>query len=90
MTFQDPRQIIEKKRLSDGSELELKRWESDFISPGRIGYQLALAQFQGNLITQFPINWENYTEQQIREMYSSINSVGDFQKYQRNQKPEVF
>ena len=65
----DPREIIERKRFRDGSELQLKCRTSDFIQPGRIGYQLALASRDGLLTTQHPIDWENYTEQQIRKMY---------------------
>ena len=79
----DPREVIESKVLSEDIRLELKRWTSDFIEPGRIGYQLALVSFNGGLTTQFPIDWENYSEQQIRRMYDTINSAEDFNRIRR-------
>jgi len=79
----DPREVIESKILLDDSRLQLKRWISDFIEPGRIGYQLALVSKDERLTTQFPINWENFTEKQIREMYVAISSPEDFYEFRR-------
>jgi len=75
----DPRQTIERKKLQDGSELQLKTWISDVIRPGRRGYQLALVRFSGGLVTQHPIDWENYSMAEVREMYSRIRCVEDFE-----------
>ena len=80
----DPREVIERKRLEDNVELQLKRWTSDVIRPGRVGYQLALVRFGGELTTQFPIDWENYTERQVRDMYNAINSTDDFERIRNN------
>ncbi|MFH1802747.1 MAG: hypothetical protein ABH864_04865 [archaeon] len=75
----DPRQILERKELQDGSELQLRTWVSDVIQPGRRGYQLAL-NYRSGLIAQHPTDWENYSEAQIRKMYSSVERVEDFEK----------
>lgn len=78
----DSRKVIAKKKV-DGYELQLKRWTSDFIRPGRICCQLALVSPTGSLTTQFPIDWENYGVQQVRNMYDSVSSVEDFDRLRR-------
>ena len=77
------REILQSKKLQDGSELRLLTWVSDFISPGERGYQLTLHRKSG-LITQNPTDWENYSEAQVREMYASVESERDFDELRRD------
>ncbi len=74
----NPIEIIERKDVRGGAELQIKSWTSDVIRPGRVGYQLALVRFGGGLTTQFPTDWENYTREDIWKMYNSISSVDEF------------
>jgi len=62
--------------LKDGTVLKLKTWVSDSIRPGKRMYQLALVE--GPLTIQFPTNYEDYTEKQVREIYESVKSKADF------------
>jgi len=39
--------------------------------------------YKGGLIIQHPIDWENYSEDQIKGMYVDISSVRDFEEFRR-------
>lgn len=86
----DPRETADSKELrgreGKPATLELKTWISDTIAPRRRVYQLVLVQSNGHLRTQFPTDWERYTESQIREMYGSVNSVEDFDRLREKAK----
>ena len=74
----DDREVLESKVIGD-SRLELKSWISDSIDPGRRGYQLALV-YQNGGFSQYPTDWEDYTEQKIWDMYNSVSSEEDFHR----------
>ena len=68
--------VLDVKRLDDGELLGLKTWTSDVIRPGQKGYQLILRK--NGLTMQFPTDWENYSETEVRQMYDSVNSIEDW------------
>lgn len=77
-------EYIAERELDDGTTLKLKTWVSDMIRSGQKMYQLNLVD--GCLTTQFPTNYEDYTEAQVRTMYSSIQSRADLRKIMDEQR----
>ena len=69
---------IDEKVLCDGCSLQINTWISDVIQPRTRMYQLALVN--RGLTIQFPTNYEEFSEKQIREMYGKIRSKKDFDK----------
>ncbi|PIU30329.1 hypothetical protein COT07_01305 [Candidatus Woesearchaeota archaeon CG07_land_8_20_14_0_80_44_23] len=87
MTLEDiAEQYVAEKQLKDGTVLKLKTWVSDSIMPGKRMYQLALVE--GPLTMQFPTNYEDYTEKQVREIYESVKSKADFEMVIEEHKKE--
>jgi hypothetical protein len=66
---------ILKKKFDNRTTLEMVSFVSDIVSPGRHFYQLSLRD--GNITTNFPADWENYSQNEIGEMYDSINSESE-------------
>jgi len=86
MTLEDiAEQYVAEKQLEDGTVLKLKTWVSycpflrvrNAIRPGKRVYQLALVE--GPLTIQFPTNYDDYTEKQVREIYEYVKSKADFE-----------
>ncbi len=76
------------KKLLGGEILGVKTWISDIINPGYVGYQLILREFRGrycSMTTQFPTNWEEYTKEEVIEMYDSIRTIDDWHKIRNNE-----
>ncbi|GEM_PF-6718639 len=72
-----------EKKLQDGTTLKLVSWVSDFVRPGQTMYQLHLVH--GFVISGFPINYEDFSEKQMRGIYDSITSRADFEKVRDGQ-----
>ena len=77
-------EILQAKKIGRQGLLGLKTWVSDSIRPGQRGYQLLFRNKSLNM--QFPTNWENYSEIQVREMYDSVSSIKDWYKIQERFK----
>jgi hypothetical protein len=69
---------LAEKKLDDRTTLKLKTWVSDVVSPGKRMYQLELVK--DSMSTQFPTNFEDFTEAQVRRMYYSVRSESDLDK----------
>ena len=76
-------QIPFVKRLESGEILGVKTWISYVITPGYVGCQLILKSQNGNLTIQFPTNWENYTKEEVIQIYDSIQTIDDWYGIQR-------
>jgi hypothetical protein len=67
---------VRKKTLPDGSVLKLVAWISDSIDPGRAMHQLKLVT--GRMSVSHPVNFEDFSKDQIHAMYHRINSSKNF------------
>ena len=74
---------IDEKVLCDGCSLQINTWKSDIIQPGKQMFQLALVN--RGLTIQFPTNYEDFTKEQIKNRYDSIQSKKDFDNMRKKE-----
>ena len=75
--------IIAEKILEDGSLLKIRMWVSDAVMPGQKMYQLGILSCTDNghrHERNWPVNFEDYTEAQIRDIYNRIESEKQFKE----------
>ena len=75
--------IVAEKQLDDKTTLKVVTWVSDQVRPGQRMYHLELTEAYGYATTKYPINFEDFSKDEITGMYDSIHSKKDFEKMMR-------